>query len=209
MSDHEENATRTSRRKFLASGFVAAGEIFLTGLFVLRSGLLFLFPKSGEKEYTKYLVGKVKDIPVGKAKEISFADKPVFVTHLPEGFKVFSGVCPLFKVVILTLFFLAILSILSVISPPGLGEPTDSTITHAHIKPEWYFIYVYFVLKVMPVQIGMSVLMILGLLFVFWPFIDEFFRKRIPNLKIHYFVGSAAIIMCLQVIAKEILFGSH
>ncbi|UCE18677.1 MAG: Rieske (2Fe-2S) protein [Gemmatimonadota bacterium] len=94
MSDHEEKATRTSRRYFLASGFVAVGGILLTGLFVLRSGFLFLFPKSREREYTKYLVGKAKDIPVGKAKEISIGNKPVFVTHLPEGFRVFSGVCP-------------------------------------------------------------------------------------------------------------------
>ena len=90
-----------------------------------------------------------------------------------------------------------------------MGEPADPTVTPAHIKPEWYFIFVYFALKVMPMQVGMSVLMILGLLFVFWPFIDEFFRKRIPNLKIHYVVGSAAILIFLLVIVKEILLSAH
>ena len=108
----------------------------------------------------------------------------------------------------MTLFFVAVLSTLSVISPPGLGEPADPIVTPAHIKPEWYFIFVYFALKVMPMRVGMSVLMILGLFFVFWPFIDEFFRKRIHTLKIHYFVGSAAILIFLLVIVKEISFSS-
>ncbi|UCE18676.1 MAG: cytochrome bc complex cytochrome b subunit [Gemmatimonadota bacterium] len=114
-----------------------------------------------------------------------------------------------FKVVILTLFFVAVLSTLSVMSPPGMGEPADPAVTPAHIKPEWYFIFVYFALKVMPMQVGMSVLMILGLFFVFWPFIDEFIGKRVPNLKIHYVVGAAAILIFLLVIAKEILLTPH
>ena len=94
MNKEEEKTSHPSRRQFLAAGIVAVGGVLLSSLYIIRNGLLFLFPKPPEKEYTKFLVGKVNDIPIGKAKEISIANKPVFVIHLPEGFKVFSGVCP-------------------------------------------------------------------------------------------------------------------
>lgn len=94
MSQEEGRRSPPSRRQFLAAGLAAAGGVLLSGLFVLRDGLLFLFPSPKEKRFVKYLVAKTDEIPVGKAKEITIANKPVFVAHLPGGFKVFSGVCP-------------------------------------------------------------------------------------------------------------------
>jgi cytochrome b6-f complex iron-sulfur subunit len=94
MSKEGERGSPSTRRQFLAAGLAAAGGVLLSGFFVLRDGLLFLFPPPGETRYVKYLVAKVHEIPVGRSKRITIADKPVFVTHLPEGFKVFSGICP-------------------------------------------------------------------------------------------------------------------
>ncbi len=94
MSREHEKKSPPSRRQFLLAGVAAAGGVLLSGLFVLRDGLLFLFPPPREKRFVRYLVGKKEETPVGKAKEISIAGKPVFVTHLPGGFKVFSGICP-------------------------------------------------------------------------------------------------------------------
>ncbi|MBC8181958.1 cytochrome bc complex cytochrome b subunit [candidate division KSB1 bacterium] len=110
-----------------------------------------------------------------------------------------------FKVVIMTFFILAVLSTLSVILPPGIGEPADPSVTPSIIKPEWYFFLVYIALKIMPMNIGMSVLMMLGVVMVFWPFIDEFFVKKMPKVRLHYFVGTIAILTFLVITLWEIL----
>ncbi len=116
-----------------------------------------------------------------------------FYSFYPEHF---------FKVVIMTLLFLALLSTLSVILPPGIGEPADPSVTPAVIKPEWYFFLVYIAIKIMPMKIGMSVLMVFGVFVVFWPFIDEFFINKI---KLHYIVGSIALVTFLLVTIYEML----
>jgi cytochrome b6-f complex iron-sulfur subunit len=93
MAKAEEKKSPPSRRQFLASSVAAIGGIALTGLYFLRDSLLFLAPGSRKKEFTKYLVAKVDEIPIGKAKKITIRNKPVFIVRLPEGFKVFSGIC--------------------------------------------------------------------------------------------------------------------
>ena len=108
-----------------------------------------------------------------------------------------------YKIIILTLFFLAVLSTLSVILPPGIGEPADPTTTPAVIKPEWYFFFVYVTLKILPMKIGMSALMLGGVLAAFWPFIDDYLKSKSPKIKVHYFIGALAIIAFLAVTVWE------
>ncbi len=110
-----------------------------------------------------------------------------------------------FKVVIMTFLILAVLSTLSVILPPGIGEPADPTVTPAVIKPEWYFFLIYIALKIMPMNVGMSVIMMVGVLLVFWPFIDEFFVRKMPKVKLHFIVGIVALLTFLGVTIWEIL----
>jgi quinol-cytochrome oxidoreductase complex cytochrome b subunit len=55
----------------------------------------------------------------------------------------------------------------------GLGDPADPMNTPAHIKPEWYFLGLYQLLKFVSKDIGAALPVVLvGLLF-FWPFIDR------------------------------------
>jgi quinol-cytochrome oxidoreductase complex cytochrome b subunit len=110
-----------------------------------------------------------------------------------------------FKVVILTVLFIAALSALAVILPPGLGERADPSVTPAVIRPEWYFLFVYTALKVMPMSVGMSVLLILGLFLVFWPFIDELLQRLAPRVKFNFIVGTVAILSFLLVTAWELI----
>jgi len=92
MTKTEDKKSHPSRRQFIMSSIAAVGGVALGGLLFLRDSLLFLVPAK-RKEFTKYLVGKVNEIPMGKAKEITIANKPVFIIRLPEGFKVYSGIC--------------------------------------------------------------------------------------------------------------------
>jgi len=57
--------------------------------------------------------------------------------------------------------------------PVGLGAPADPMETPAHVKPEWYFLALYQLLKFVPKTAGvLTPLLGLGLLML-WPFIDR------------------------------------
>lgn len=57
--------------------------------------------------------------------------------------------------------------------PVGLGEPADPMNTPLHIKPEWYFLGLYQVLKFVPKTIGVLIPLVgVGLLLLL-PFIDR------------------------------------
>jgi quinol-cytochrome oxidoreductase complex cytochrome b subunit len=66
-----------------------------------------------------------------------------------------------------------VVGILGQMRPVGLEAPADALSTPAHIKPEWYFLALYQVIKRIPKTAG-TLLPILGMLVVMlWPFIDR------------------------------------
>ncbi len=87
-----ETTPKQSRREFLTK-FGVFGALLIGITAFAKNLYLFFTPNKKGKNYHKYLVGKVDDIPVGKAKEIMIQKKPVFVIHLEDGFKVYSGIC--------------------------------------------------------------------------------------------------------------------
>lgn len=89
MAELEE---KQSRREFLKN-LPIIGAFTVAVLSFLWSLLLYLFPPIRKKRYHKYLVAKFEEIPVGEAKEITLGGKPVFVVHLEDGYRVFSGIC--------------------------------------------------------------------------------------------------------------------
>jgi cytochrome b6-f complex subunit 4 len=64
--------------------------------------------------------------------------------------------------------------------PVGLGEPADPLNTPAHVKPEWYFLALYQILKFIPKTTGVVLPMLAILLVTIWPFLD---RKKELTLK--------------------------
>lgn len=62
---------------------------------------------------------------------------------------------------------------LGMLFPLGLGAPADPLDTPEHIKPEWYFLALYQLLKFVPKTAGV-LLPIIGLVvLMLWPFIDR------------------------------------
>ena len=55
------------------------------------------------------------------------------------------------------LFFAGALFYLAAYLPRGLGEPANRFLTPEHIKPEWYFLWMYELLKRVPKLIGILV----------------------------------------------------
>jgi len=57
--------------------------------------------------------------------------------------------------------------------PEDANIPADPFKTPAHIKPEWYFLAPYQMLKLVPSKfVGISLQIIIVTLFVLWPFLD-------------------------------------
>jgi len=58
-------------------------------------------------------------------------------------------------------------------NPVGLGNPADPLDTPEHIKPEWYFLGVYQLLKFIPKTAGALLPVAAVALLVLWPFLDR------------------------------------
>lgn len=62
---------------------------------------------------------------------------------------------------------------LIVLWPVELGEKADPFVTPEGIKPEWYFLSTYQLLKYFPKTLGLFVSLIPPLLLLLWPFLDR------------------------------------
>ncbi len=87
------NKPENSKRRDFLKNFVIVGTLLVAiGLF-FRNLWEYIYPPKKKKKYHKYLVAKIDSVPVGRAKEIKLGKTPVFVVHLPDGYRVFSGIC--------------------------------------------------------------------------------------------------------------------
>lgn len=57
--------------------------------------------------------------------------------------------------------------------PVGQGTPADPMDTPAHTKPEWYFLFLYELLKYIPKTLGVLLPIGAVLLLMVWPFLDS------------------------------------
>jgi ubiquinol-cytochrome c reductase cytochrome b subunit len=88
-------------------------------------------------------------------------------------------------------FFITFLPTL--LLPEESNIPADPFKTPAHIKPEWYFLAPYQMLKIIPNKfLGISLQIILSLLVILWPFLDTKEEVNIlkrPRLLAFFFLG--------------------
>ncbi len=90
---------------------------------------------------------------------------------------------------------LAVLVVLASVLPAGLEEKANPLETPAHVKPEWYFLSVYQLLKVVPRDVGIMAPMVaivaLGLL----PFLDRNPEVRARKRPLALLIGVVAAVM--------------
>jgi len=87
------------------------------------------------------------------------------------------------RVALVIIGILVIIGVLGMFMHIGLEDPADPLNTPLHVKPEWYFLFLYQLLKVVPDyvfwgqiegRVFVTVAVIVGLLaFMFLPFIDK------------------------------------
>jgi quinol-cytochrome oxidoreductase complex cytochrome b subunit len=93
---------------------------------------------------------------------------------------------------------LAILVVLASIFPAGLEEQANPLETPAHIKPEWYYLAVYQLLKILPRTIAvMAPIIGIGILIV-WPFLDRSPEVLARRRKV--VVGAATFVLVAMVV---------
>ena len=97
--------------------------------------------------------------------EISPEEKtiPFFPDHIRTEAYVTAG--------ILVLVF--IVGILGSLFPVGLQAPADPMDTPAHAKPEWYFLFLYQLLKYVSKTAGVVIPVIGLIILTIWPFLDR------------------------------------
>lgn len=105
------------------------------------------------------------------------------------------------KVVIAFTVLVLVVGVIGLFLPVGLGDPADPMNTPAHVKPEWYFLGLYQLLKYISKTAG-AVLPILGVLVIaLWPFLD---RKPDTSRKSYQRRGIAIGIIMIILVAMTI-----
>ena len=131
--------------------------------------------------------------------------------HLPEETVPFypDHVRTEFFVVLGILVIVLIIGIIGLINPVGTGEPADPLNTPLHVKPEWYFLALYQILKKIPPMflgiegkiVGVVIPIVLVGLILLWPFLDTKpdKSKRIYWIRLVFSVIAVIILIALTI----------
>ena len=77
------------------------------------------------------------------------------------------------KVALVFGIFVIIVGLFGLFYPVGLQAAADPMDTPAHVKPEWYFLALYQLLKFIPKTAGVLLPIFAVILAFIWPFIDR------------------------------------
>ena len=86
-----------------------------------------------------------------------------------------------FYVVIGIMVLVIVVGVLGMLFPVGLQPPADPLDTPLHVKPEWYFLALYQLLKYVPPSIlgiegpmlAVTMMVLAVLVVIIWPFLDR------------------------------------
>jgi len=105
------------------------------------------------------------------------------------------------RVVLWITGIIVLIGVIGFLMPVGIGDPADPMDTPAHVKPEWYFLAIYQILKFIPKTIGALLPVILIILITIMPFLDRkpdrspsVYRKRLIGVVIGLIVLTALTI---------------
>ena len=99
------------------------------------------------------------------------------------------------KVVLGIVILVVIIGTIGLFAPVGVEEPADPLNTPEHVKPEWYFLALYQLLKFVPETLGVTAL-VLAVIFVFiWPFIDHKKETTTKTRKIRFIIAITGVII--------------
>lgn len=123
--------------------------------------------------------------PVGEEKPLEEGEGiPFFPNHVLK------------EMVVFPFFFLFLVGVV-VLFPPELGEKANPFVTPEGIKPEWYFLSTYQLLKYFPKLLGIFVSMVPMALLVLWPLLDRGRARRARERPISFMIGVGALLLAI------------
>lgn len=99
--------------------------------------------------------------------------------------------------VMVSYLVLAVLIVLASVFPAGLEEPANPFSTPAHVKPEWFFLALYQLLKVVPKIVGVTAPVLLGPFLILLPFLDRNPARQPRKRLLAVLVGIAVVIWAI------------
>lgn len=111
----------------------------------------------------------------------------------------------LFSEIIMGLLLMIVLSTLALLLPAGMGPMADPLTTPEVIKPEWYFYVAFRWLKLFPATVAVLSMGCIVFLFLFWPFVDGWIRRRRPGSELSVGIGIIAVLSILGLTVWEAL----
>lgn len=90
-----------------------------------------------------------------------------------------------------------VIGIIGLFMPVGLGAPADPMDTPAHIKPEWYFLSLYQLLRFIPKTLGATAPVLAVLLIMVWPFLDHKPEQTTKTRQIRFWFSLVAVIIII------------
>lgn len=106
-----------------------------------------------------------------------------------------------FKVTLWIIAAAVIVGILGLIWPIGQETPANPMETPTHTQPEWYFLFLFQILKYVPKTTGVLIPFIAIAVLILWPFID----RRMDTIRARRIRIILAVVMMILIIILSIL----
>ncbi len=101
------------------------------------------------------------------------------------------------KVALGLIILVVIIGVIGLFAPVGLGAPADAMDTPSHIKPEWYFLALYQLLRYIPETIGATSPVLAIVLLLIWPFLDQKPDRSKKTTKIRFWLSLVAVVIII------------
>ena len=101
------------------------------------------------------------------------------------------------KVALGVVILVVVIGVIGLFTPVGLGAPADAMDTPAHIKPEWYFLALYQLLRYIPETIGATSPVLAIILLMIWPFLDQKPDRSKKTTKIRFWLSLVAVVIII------------
>ncbi len=101
------------------------------------------------------------------------------------------------KVALVVAILVLAIGVIGLFYPVGLGAPSDPMDTHAHIKPEWYFLALYQLLRFIPKTMGATLPVLAVFVLLIWPFLDHKPDTSKTTSRIRFWFSLVAVLIII------------
>lgn len=121
-----------------------------------------------------------------KKKQLENRTVPFFPNHLTTEVAVALGV-------------FGIVLFLAGVIPKELGSPANPVMTPSHIEPDWYFLWLFGLLKIVPQLLGLLIPVLLGIVVILLPWLDKSSSRK-PQDRPRVIIATEVILIVMVIL---------